>query len=565
MVNDRRSGPLAGSGKTIAAQWKFNDQQVWAKVRTLAGCTKRPFSKAAATEEARRTLRYVEPLSDARTPHGTRLVSARLGWAGEKSDFFSNLLERACHCATIVPLHLLLQLTLWSIVMSLPPADARTSMAPTGSALEREATEAFNHAEYDQVLKLWQSLPPEATTSKPLIRLAFQSSLRLGRPEEALILYHRLVSTDQPDDPTLLRPLVLSFLTSHVRDPQEYVRISAYTVLAELGLAETQAVLEDGLLDASVLVRARAADAIGKAGLAGKSGPLRRALNDAMPAVRIAAMNALSEANVTDIMPYLIEVARTDDGPEAVFAYAALYRLGKQDMLTDITGAATLPDPDVRMAALGVLGQLKRPSSLSVLSQGVYDPEPSVRAFAAGALGDYGQVGGVAPLTHALGDESARVRAMAATSLGRLGIRENHPLLRALTRDADLQVRASAVEGLLRLGDTSAVPLAADLARHPDPSIRAAAAHALAATSDKQAVAILQTLLQDQQPQPRLSAAKALGKSGAPVTTLLKKGLEDSDVAVRLAAAGSLLQQLRRSTKVPSKLRKNNFGITEHR
>ena len=32
-----------------------------------AGCSKRPSSKAAASEEARRTLRYVEPLSDART------------------------------------------------------------------------------------------------------------------------------------------------------------------------------------------------------------------------------------------------------------------------------------------------------------------------------------------------------------------------------------------------------------------------------------------------------------------------------------------------------------------
>ena len=300
---------------------------------------------------------------------------------------------------------------------------------PTGATLEREATSAFNRAEYDQVLKLWHSLPPETTPSKPLIRLAFQSSLKLGRPEEALTLYQRLVPADQPDDPALLRPLALSFLTSHVRDTQEYVRVAAYTILAELGLAETQAVLEDGLLDASVLVRARAADAIGKAGLAGKSGPLRRALNDAMPAVRIAVMNALSEANVTDIKPYLIEVARTDDGPEAVFAYAALYRLGKLDMLTDITGAATLPDPDVRMAALGVLGRLKRPSSLAVLSQGVYDPEPPVRAFAAGALGDYGQVGGVAPLTHALGDESARVRAVAATSLGRLGVRESIPVI----------------------------------------------------------------------------------------------------------------------------------------
>ena len=34
----------------------------------LAGCSKRLPSKAAASEEARRTLLYVEPLSDARTP-----------------------------------------------------------------------------------------------------------------------------------------------------------------------------------------------------------------------------------------------------------------------------------------------------------------------------------------------------------------------------------------------------------------------------------------------------------------------------------------------------------------
>ena len=44
-----------------------------------AGCSKRPLSKAAANEEARRTLRYVEPLSAARTP---------------LADFFSILLEQ---------------------------------------------------------------------------------------------------------------------------------------------------------------------------------------------------------------------------------------------------------------------------------------------------------------------------------------------------------------------------------------------------------------------------------------------------------------------------------------
>src|SRR6266850_1046726 len=46
----------------------------------FAGCSKRPSSKAAASEEARRTLRYVEPLSEARTP---------------LADFFSILLEES--------------------------------------------------------------------------------------------------------------------------------------------------------------------------------------------------------------------------------------------------------------------------------------------------------------------------------------------------------------------------------------------------------------------------------------------------------------------------------------
>jgi len=40
----------------------------WATDEYPTGCSNRPSSKAAASEEARRTLRYVEPLSEARTP-----------------------------------------------------------------------------------------------------------------------------------------------------------------------------------------------------------------------------------------------------------------------------------------------------------------------------------------------------------------------------------------------------------------------------------------------------------------------------------------------------------------
>ena len=50
-----------------------------------SGCSKKLSSKAAASEEARRTLRYVEPLSDARTM---------------LADFFSILLDVEHHSYT---------------------------------------------------------------------------------------------------------------------------------------------------------------------------------------------------------------------------------------------------------------------------------------------------------------------------------------------------------------------------------------------------------------------------------------------------------------------------------
>src|SRR5262245_25896595 len=96
------------------------------------------------------------------------------------------------------------------------------TLAASASSLEREATEAFNRAEYGTVITLLQSQPPGAA-SKPLLRLAVQSAVKLGRPEEALDIYDRLVPSGQPDDPSLLRQLSVSFLTAYVRDPKEYI------------------------------------------------------------------------------------------------------------------------------------------------------------------------------------------------------------------------------------------------------------------------------------------------------------------------------------------------------
>jgi hypothetical protein len=65
-------------GKSVYTQYTVGVLHNGADANITSGCSKGPFRKAAASEEARRTLRYVEPLSDARTM---------------LADFFSILLD----------------------------------------------------------------------------------------------------------------------------------------------------------------------------------------------------------------------------------------------------------------------------------------------------------------------------------------------------------------------------------------------------------------------------------------------------------------------------------------
>lgn len=420
---------------------------------------------------------------------------------------------------------------------------------------DRAVVAAFKDDQYDRAVRLFEALPPQPPPSREAQKAALQSYLRLGRPESALPIYTRLTPSGRPGDPSLLRALAWSFVSSHARDPQEHVRIAAFTVLSESGEREALPLLEDGLLDTSLLVRARAVEGLGRLARAGKpigsSSPmagLKRALQDATPPVRIAALNALGDlGSAVDpgTRETITQIARVDEGPAQVFALAALVKLGRPQAFDEILGAATLPNPELRMAAIGVLGRLKRPSSLSLLTQSVYDPDESVRAFAAGALGDFGNPSAVGALTHALSDESPRVRGTAAVSLGRLGVAQSKPLLHQAARDPVELVRAGAIEGLLRLGDKEAVLLAADLAKHNSPSIRGAAAQALGLPGNGKALPVLEGLLADQQPQPRLAAARALGRIGdlAALPSLMKT-LADSDPAIRITAAGSLRQLL---------------------
>jgi HEAT repeat protein len=448
-----------------------------------------------------------------------------------------------------------LVLTGWLVlVLSLSgPASHAATQLTTGTP-EARVQAAFRAGHYEEVLRLVEAVPTEKQ-SRSLLRFAVSSNVQLGRPQAALRLYARLLLPGQPDETDLLREVARSFIAIHVRDPAEHLRIAAFDSLAEIPSAEWLPVLEDGLLDSSVVVRTRAVRALGHVTakvtsprMRGRAvGVLKRAIQDSAVSVQIAAVEALGGAGDAAVVPLLREITRKHEGALEVFASAALVKLGERDALDDVTSAATLPDADSRMAAFGVLGRLKQRSTLSLLTQSVYDPDPSVRAFGAGALGEFGHADAATALVHALHDESPRVRSVAAASLGRLRLQSTKPLLWQAARDPVELVRTGAVEGLLRLDDIQAVLVAADLAKHPDPTVRAAAAQALAVRGIPKAVSVLDRVLKDQQPQPRLAATRALGKIGTPqALSALKTALQDSEPAIRIAAAAGVLQALKK-------------------
>jgi HEAT repeat protein len=452
---------------------------------------------------------------------------------------------------------LILLAVILTILLLLAPSGHAISAAvqPNHGGTPREALAAFKKGHFDQVIRHLETLPPHQEPPRELLQIGVESYLKVGRPEMAFKGYLKLISPGQPDDARLLRELATAFVTSHVRGPEEYVRIAAYTALKDSAAPQMTSVLEDGLFDSSALVRALAAEGIGRVLVATKSlkpssalTALKRTLQDPAPAVRIAAISALGDTGDQSVVDILRRIARTDEGALPVFAAAALAKLGHAEAFDDILSTATLPDPNARMAAIGVLGRLKLPRGFAVLSQSVYDPDPSVRAFAAGALGEFGTPESAAPLTHAIGDDDARVRSIAAASLGRLQLPHVRPLLWQAAKDPVDFVRAGALEGLLRIGDTDAALVARELSKHADPSIRGAVAQAIGLSRYKPGIPLLDFLRQDLQPLPRLMAARALGRMARrEALPVLKAMLQDSDTAVRVTAAGSVLHVLRQA------------------
>ena len=82
------------------------------------------------------------------------------------------------------------------------PLETLAATSPTATQ-DKDLPALFKAGDYPAVVQRFQALPKDATPSKEMLRLAFQSFVKLGRGEEALPLYPRIKAEGQPDDLTL--------------------------------------------------------------------------------------------------------------------------------------------------------------------------------------------------------------------------------------------------------------------------------------------------------------------------------------------------------------------------
>lgn len=278
----------------------------------------------------------------------------------------------------------------------------------------------------------------------------------------------------------------------------------------------------------------------------------RRQWGNAPPAVA-AAVPALIRCLLEDTDPIVrrdaaVTLEKLDD--YAVSAAGALVQLLHDE------------NDEVRAAAASALGQMGSASldAVPILVEISEDPSGLVRTAAVttlGRLGTHIPAAALPALTRRLADDQSEVRCAAATALGRLSWHAA-PAVEELgnkLRDTEKEVRAAAAKALGHLGAHAgpAVPALAACLKDEAPGVRFAAASALGLLGPRAMAAVGQVSqsLSDPDSHVRQAAATSLGRLGAKaaashsVAALAKRGLVDSSVDVRIAAAGALTDLVR--------------------
>ena len=433
---------------------------------------------------------------------------------------------------------------MWIFILALYPSIACATELGT---VTKELQQLYNKQEYQKVLDEIGKLSPSHADLADVRRVKIQSLLRLGKPKEALVEYDKFEHALKQDDTFLLREIALGFVLVLTKDMREQMRGVAYTALKDWESPDAVPFLEDGLLDGSGLVRTLAAEGLGKLEKGRRSARFRHAIEDEAVLVKEAVLKGLGRSGDASVVALAEPAMNEPEVRVRVAAAAVLCRYGRKQGCESLEQSARSPNPDERNAALRILVTMEGVPLSSLLLEASRHKQPSVRGAAAMGLSHIPAAEALNALVRLLRDPLPPVRVSAVVSLGQLrGVDVVSPL-RTIIDDHDASVRAFVVGSLLGQGEPFDVVAAAvsELSNAKETAVRSALARALGSATGKNRLSArlaLESLLADTIPRVRIAAIKSIATlEGKDAVTTLKKGLHDTDDAVRAAAGGKLL------------------------
>jgi HEAT repeat protein len=423
-------------------------------------------------------------------------------------------------------------------------------LAAGNSSVPKDAQEAFDKQQYEQVIEQLAKLEKEQSVGPDVRRLKIRSFLKLGNPKDAFGEYDKLELALKQDEIPLLREVALGYIVVMVKDMREQMRGAAYTALKEVDSDYVVPYFEDGLSDGSGPVRALAVEGLGRSEAGRKSTKLRAAIEDQAGLVRARVVKALGRTGDPGTLS-LVEPATKDElATVRIAAYGALIRLGKKEAWTQLQQATESLNPEDRADAIRTIAELKDQRGAPVMMEALTYKQPSVRGAAARGLGHLGHKEARGQIEQLLKDPVPAVRESAVGGLAELGGLESIPALNRALSDGNFTVRASAIAALLQLGQpySTVAATAQSLAQQNDMAMRASVAYALGKATKANApgaISLLTSLTADPLPGPKIVALRSLGHVGdRELVPLMKEALHDTNDAVRATAAGALLHLL---------------------
>jgi HEAT repeat protein len=270
--------------------------------------------------------------------------------------------------------------------------------------------------------------------------------------------------------------------------------------------------------------------------------------------IRLEAARSLGQLGLDSraAQPALIDALKGDDRLVRRATAEALGQMGTEllPMLTRLLGNA---DARLREGAARALGQMGLParSALPALMRLVKDPEPSVQTQVALALWSTDQNAEVALpiLRMVIVDVDNKDRWEAIDAVGTISVQANPPIRGLMTvvvsalKDRDARVRMQAAKWLFRREKQArvVVPLLRDGVNDRDVSVRIAAVEALGELgAEARVVPLLTKALEDRDVSVRLTAEEALARGGADSVLQLIEALKGSSPKVRLGVVRAL-------------------------